>query len=68
MHQESLTVELVATITALLLIAAGVLALTKRIKLPFTVALVLVGIALREAVEHGPPPSGRSLNTKSRRM
>lgn len=38
--------EIVGGTVALLLIAAGIFALTKKIKLPFTVVLVIVGIAL----------------------
>ena len=47
-------IELVGTIVTLLLIAVGIAALTKRVKLPFTVALVLVGILLRQFTDHGP--------------
>ncbi len=47
-------VELVGAIVALLLVAVGIAALTKRIKLPFTVVLVLAGIALRQLAELGP--------------
>ncbi|MCH7486543.1 MAG: cation:proton antiporter [Proteobacteria bacterium] len=47
-------IELVGTIVTLLLIAVGIAALTKRVKLPFTVALVLVGILLRQLTDHGP--------------
>ncbi len=46
MHQESNIVELVIGIISLLLIAAMVLAITKRLKLPFSVLLVLVGMGL----------------------
>ncbi|NQV54355.1 MAG: hypothetical protein HQ503_00725 [Rhodospirillales bacterium] len=45
MTQEFDVVELVGIIVSLLLIAGGVRALTKRINLPFTVALVIAGIA-----------------------
>ncbi|HJP22383.1 MAG TPA: cation:proton antiporter [Alphaproteobacteria bacterium] len=48
------TVELVTIVMALLLVAAGTLALSKRIKLPFTVALVLVGIGLAQIFAHSP--------------
>ena len=54
MVNESTVIELVGTIVTLLLIAVGISALTKRVKLPFTVALVLTGILLRQLVEHGP--------------
>ncbi len=46
--------ELVGGIIGLLLIAAATLAFTKRVKLPFTVALVLVGIGLSSIAESGP--------------
>ncbi len=48
MHEAEHIAEIVAGIVALLLIAAATLAVTKRIKLPFTVVLVLVGIGLSE--------------------
>ncbi len=48
------TVELVTIVMALLLVAAGTLALSKRIKLPFTVALVLVGIGLAQIFAQAP--------------
>ncbi len=54
MHSASNVIGLVGTIVALLVIAAAVLAVTKRVKLPFTVALVLVGIGLRQLAEQGP--------------
>ncbi len=54
MIHESESIELVGVIVTLLLIAGGVRALTKHINLPFTVALVLVGIALRKIAEYGP--------------
>lgn len=44
-HTSSIAVT-VASIIGLLLIAVGMLALTKRIKLPFTVVLVLTGMLL----------------------
>lgn len=45
MH-ESHVAETVAGVVALLLIASAVLAVTKHIRLPFTVALVVVGVGL----------------------
>ncbi|MDH3640683.1 MAG: cation:proton antiporter [Gammaproteobacteria bacterium] len=48
MEHTSAVIDLVATITTLLLVAAAVLALSKRLRLPFTVMLVVVGIALTE--------------------
>lgn len=53
-HGASHIAELVWVITGLLLIAAGTLAFTKYIKIPFTVALVMVGIALSYLAEGGP--------------
>jgi len=52
--EASPVIELVTTIVALLLTAGAVSAFTQRVKIPFTVALVLVGIALRQMAEHGP--------------
>lgn len=46
--------ELVGTIVGLLLIASGTLAFSKRFKLPFSVMLVLVGIAFSQLAEFGP--------------
>ncbi|GAB6043375.1 cation:proton antiporter [Endothiovibrio diazotrophicus] len=54
MEHAAHTADLVATVVGLLLIAAATLALCKRIKLPFTVALVLVGMGLSGAAAHGP--------------
>ncbi|MFQ5763374.1 MAG: cation:proton antiporter [Rhodospirillales bacterium] len=54
MAHGSAVIELVATIVALLFVAGAVRAFTKRVKLPFTVVLVLVGIGLRQLAEHGP--------------
>ena len=46
MPQTSSVADIVAGVIALLLIATVVLAVTRRLKLPFTVVLVLVGIGL----------------------
>jgi CPA1 family monovalent cation:H+ antiporter len=46
MEQASNITQIVAGVVVLLLIASGIHALTKRFKLPFTVVLVLVGVAL----------------------
>jgi CPA1 family monovalent cation:H+ antiporter len=46
--------QLVGTIIGLLLIASITLAASKKLKLPFTVLLVLVGIGLTQLAEHGP--------------
>ena len=47
-------VEMVGAVAALLLVAAATRALTKRIGFPYTVALVLVGIALSAVGRVGP--------------
>ena len=54
MEHAAHTAHLVGTVVGLLLIAAGTLALCKRVKLPFTVALVLVGMLLTGLADHGP--------------
>lgn len=46
MHQSAHLAELVGGIVALLLLAVAIFALTKRLRLPFTVVLVLVGVLL----------------------
>ncbi len=46
MHHSSAVAEIVSGIIVLLLIAAAILALTKRLRLPYSVMLVLVGIGL----------------------
>lgn len=46
MHETSLLVENVGGIIVLLLVAAAVMAISKRVKLPFTVLLVVVGAGL----------------------
>ena len=48
MEHTSTVIDLVSTVTTLLLVAAAVLALSKRLHLPFTVMLVVVGIGLSE--------------------
>lgn len=57
MHHHSAVVEIVAGIVILLLIAAASLALTKRLRIPYSVFLVLVGIGLATLSEG----SGESL-------
>ena len=47
--------ELVAVVVGLLLVAAATKGLADRLRLPFTVALVLAGIGLKELGEIGPP-------------
>ncbi|GAB3285609.1 cation:proton antiporter [Parahaliea aestuarii] len=54
MEHSSAVIDLVMAVTFLLLVAAGVLALSKRIKLPFTVLLVVIGIALSELAHLSP--------------
>lgn len=54
MHYASYVVEIVTGLVTLLLIAAAVLTITKRIKLPFTVILVLVGISLSMLTDYSP--------------
>ena len=46
--------ELVVAVVGLLLVAAATKGLADRMRLPFTVMLVLVGIGLRELGEIGP--------------
>ncbi len=48
MHHTSHVAELVGGIIALLLLAVAILAFTKKVRLPFTVVLVLTGIALSQ--------------------
>ncbi len=50
------TFDLVVAMVGLLLIAAVVLALCKRIKLPFTVVLVIVGLILAQLAQFLPTP------------
>jgi monovalent cation:H+ antiporter, CPA1 family len=54
MSEGVAVVELVATIIALMFVAGIVRAVTKHVRLPFTVVLVLVGIAIKQLVEYGP--------------
>ena len=54
MEHTSTVIDLVSAITALLLVAAAVLALSKRLHLPFTVMLVVAGIALSEWAQWSP--------------
>ena len=53
MEHTSTVIDLVSAVTFLLLVAATVLALSKRLKLPFTVMLVVAGIALSEIAHWG---------------
>ncbi len=52
------TPEIVAGLTALLLLAAATLALTERLKFPFSVALLLLGIVLGSLVRQLPQVFG----------
>lgn len=54
MSHSSDVAIIVTAIVTLMLIAAGILALTKRIKLPFTIILVLVGIMLSLLADQQP--------------
>ncbi len=53
-HPASPIAGIVWAVTIFLLVAAGVLALTKKVRLPFTVALVLIGIGLAQLAAAGP--------------
>ena len=46
-------IDVVGATVGLLLVAAGVMAISKRIKIPFTVALVVTGIALAQLAHFG---------------
>ena len=54
MEHTSTVIDLVSAVTTLLLVAAAVLALSKRLRLPFTVMLVIVGIGLAELAKWSP--------------
>lgn len=54
MQHTSTVIDLVSAVTCLLLVAAAVLALSKRLRLPFTVMLVIAGIGLSEWAKWGP--------------
>ncbi len=54
MSHPSPVPEIVAGTALLLLVAAAILALSKRLRLPFTVALVLVGMLLNALSHHYP--------------
>ncbi len=58
MHHVSHVAEVVGGVVALLLVAAGILAATKRIRVPFTVVLVLVGILLSLLADRYPQEFG----------
>ena len=53
-HHAGGVAGLVGVVVGLLLVAAAVLAITKRLRFPYSVGLVLVGIGLRSWAEHGP--------------
>ena len=46
-------IEIVGATVGLLLVAAGMMAISKRLKVPFTVALVVTGIALAQLAHFG---------------
>ena len=56
LHDTMAIHELVVLVIGLLLIAAATNGIANRLRLPFTVMLVLVGITLREIGEIGPSP------------
>ena len=53
MEHTSTVIDLVSAVIFLLLVAATVLAISKRLNLPFTVMLVVVGIGLAELAKRG---------------
>lgn len=54
MHHVSHVAEVVTGVVGLLLVAAAILAATKRVRVPFTVVLVLVGIVLAQIAQRFP--------------
>ena len=58
MEPISHTAHVVAVTVLLLIIAAGTLALTKRLKLPFTLILVVVGMGLSAVIDAYPQGFG----------
>jgi CPA1 family monovalent cation:H+ antiporter len=58
MEHGSHITDLVGSISALLLLAVAILALTKKSRLPFTVVLVLVGMALSALAQDHPTAMG----------
>ena len=62
MEHTNPVIDIVTAVTALLLIAASVLALSKRLKLPFTIMLVITGIALSELAGYAPDLLGQLAN------
>jgi CPA1 family monovalent cation:H+ antiporter len=54
MHEPSTTAALVAATVSLLLIASLILVVSRRIRLPFTVVLVVIGIVLALLIERYP--------------
>jgi CPA1 family monovalent cation:H+ antiporter len=54
MQHGSTVIDLVVLVVVLLFIAGAVRAFTKRVNLPFTVVLVVVGLVLRQLVEIAP--------------
>ncbi|MEM7017511.1 MAG: cation:proton antiporter [Pseudomonadota bacterium] len=54
MHDSSIAI-IVSAVVGLLLIASGIMALSRWWRIPFTVMLVLAGIVIAQIIEHGPP-------------
>ena len=54
MHHVSIVADLVTTVVVLLLVSALTLVLSRRLRLPFTVLLVVTGMLLGLLAEHGP--------------
>jgi CPA1 family monovalent cation:H+ antiporter len=54
MESSHFVTSLVTTIIGLLLVSAATAALAKRLRIPFTVLLIMVGMALTVLAEHGP--------------
>ena len=53
-NEEGAVIALVAGIAGLLVVAAAALVVSRRLRVPFTVLLVVVGIALRQILDRGP--------------
>lgn len=55
MDNSLAVIDLVTAIICLLMVSAAALAMVKRVKLPYTVLLVMIGIALSQLTAVGPP-------------
>ena len=62
MEHHSQVADLVVGISMLLLLASATLLLARKIRLPFTVLLVIAGVALRQLASTLPPGMGRLLD------